>query len=320
MSFDLQPTLKGELLGLRPLRPEDLHDLYAVASDPLIWEQHPVKDRYKEEVFKGFFREALECGGTLIAIDSKDGQVIGSSRFHGYDKENSEIEIGWTFLARSHWGGIYNREMKQLMLRHAFKVVNRVIFLVGPRNLRSQKAVEKIGGVRAGSRPDAGGRESFVYQITAATSTGTLRGRTPMKIDARQLRDFGERYTAAWCSQDPERVAAFFSTGGSLSINGGAPAAGRDAIREVVQGFMTAFPDLVLTMDDVRVEGGRAVYHWTIAGANTGPGGTGQQVLFSGFESWEIGADGLIAGSLGHFDEADYQRQLERGTGAVQQP
>ena len=166
MSFDLQPVLKGELLGLRPLRPEDFNDLYAVASDPLIWEQHPIKDRYKEEVFKGFFREALESGGALIAIDSKDGQVIGSSRFHGYDKEKSEIEIGWTFLARSHWGGIYNREMKQLMLRHAFQFVNSVIFLVGPQNLRSQRAMEKIGGVRLGSRCDGGGRESFVYQIT----------------------------------------------------------------------------------------------------------------------------------------------------------
>ncbi|HEX2799273.1 MAG TPA: GNAT family N-acetyltransferase, partial [Thermoanaerobaculia bacterium] len=99
MSFDLQPILEGELLRLRPLRPEDFHDLYAVASDPLIWEQHPNNDRYKEEVFWGFFREALESGGALIAIDSKDGQVIGSSRFHGYDSDKSEIEIGWTFLA-----------------------------------------------------------------------------------------------------------------------------------------------------------------------------------------------------------------------------
>ena len=113
-------------------------------------------------------------------------------------------------------------------------------------------------------------------------------------------------------------MAAFFSTDGSLSINGGAPAAGRDSIREVVQGFMTAFPDLVLTMDDVRVEGDRAVYHWTFAGTNTGPAGTGQQVLFSGFEEWEIGADGLIASSLGHFDEADYRHQLEQGTGSTQ--
>jgi RimJ/RimL family protein N-acetyltransferase len=167
MSFDLQPTLKGDLLLLRPLLPEDFHDLYAVASDPLIWEQHPMRDRYREEVFKGFFREALESGGALIAIDSKNGQVIGSSRFHGYDKEKSEIEIGWTFLARSHWGGIYNREMKQLMLRHAFKFVTSVIFLVGPQNLRSQRAVEKIGGVRVGSRRDAAGRDSFVFQITA---------------------------------------------------------------------------------------------------------------------------------------------------------
>jgi RimJ/RimL family protein N-acetyltransferase len=169
MSFDFQPTLKGELLELRPLRAEDFHDLYAAASDPLIWEQHPVRDRYQEEVFRGFFREALESGAALIAIDSKDGQVIGSSRFHGYDEETSEIEIGWTFLARSHWGGIYNREMKRLMLRHAFKFVKSVIFLIGPQNVRSQIAIEKIGGVRVGSRPDGGGRESFVYQITAST-------------------------------------------------------------------------------------------------------------------------------------------------------
>jgi N-acetyltransferase len=167
MSFDLQPTLKGEILELRPLRPEDFHDLYAVASDPLIWEQHPVQDRYKEEAFKAFFRETLDSGGALIALDAGDGQVIGSSRFHGYDKERSEIEIGWTFLARSHWGGIYNREMKQIMLRHAFRFVDSVIFLVGTQNLRSQRALERIGAVRAGSRPDGSGRESFMYRITA---------------------------------------------------------------------------------------------------------------------------------------------------------
>jgi RimJ/RimL family protein N-acetyltransferase len=169
MSFDLQPILRGELLGLRPLQPLDFHDLYAVASDPLIWEQHPIKDRYKEKVFKGFFREALESGGALIATDAKNGEIIGSSRFHGYDKQKSEIEIGWTFLARSRWGGICNREMKQLMLRHAFKFVNSVIFLIGPQNLRSQRAMEKIGGVRVGSRPDGNDRDSLVYQITATT-------------------------------------------------------------------------------------------------------------------------------------------------------
>jgi len=165
MAFDFQPILKGKLLELRPLRAEDFPDLYAVASDPLIWEQHPARDRYKEEAFKQFFREALESGGALMAIDSKDGRIIGSSRFHGYDEEKSEVEIGWTFLARSHWGGVYNGEMKQLMMRHAFRFVDHVIFVVGPRNLRSQKAVEKIGGVRVGLRMDANGQDNFVFSL-----------------------------------------------------------------------------------------------------------------------------------------------------------
>jgi RimJ/RimL family protein N-acetyltransferase len=163
MSFDLQPVLKGDLLELRPLRPGDFEDLYAVASDPLIWEQHPAKDRYQEKVFRAFFDDALKSGGALMAIDLKDGRVIGSSRFHGYDPQKREIEIGWTFLARSHWGGSYNMEMKKLMLRHAFQFVRNVIFVIGPQNFRSQKAVEKIGAVLAGARPDG----NLIYQITA---------------------------------------------------------------------------------------------------------------------------------------------------------
>ena len=168
MPFDLQPVLKGRLLELRPLREDDFPDLYTVASDPLIWEQHPASDRYKEEVFRVFFREALESGGALVAVEVMNGRVIGSSRFHGYDEKRGEIEIGWTFLARSHWGGAYSSEVKQLMLRHAFRFVNCVIFRVGLRNLRSQKAVEKIGAVRSGETADSGGRASFVYRITAA--------------------------------------------------------------------------------------------------------------------------------------------------------
>jgi RimJ/RimL family protein N-acetyltransferase len=167
MPFDLQPTLKGELLALRPLRPDDFADLFAVAQDPLIWKQHPSRDRYKMDVFTGFFRGALESGGALIAIDSTDGKVIGSSRFHGYDAAASEIEIGWSFLARSHWGGRYTGEMKRLMLRHAFGFVSRAIFVVGTQNLRSQRAVENMGAVRIGVRPDAEGRDSLVYEIRA---------------------------------------------------------------------------------------------------------------------------------------------------------
>jgi N-acetyltransferase len=169
LSFDLQAILEGELVTLRPLRPADFADLYSVASDPLIWEQHPARDRYKQDVFSAFFAESLESGGALIAIDSNHGHVIGSSRYYGYKKEQSEIEIGWTFLARACWGGSYNQEIKRLMLQHAFRFVDTVVFLIGPLNLRSQRAIEKIGGVRAGSRADASGRESFLYQITRSS-------------------------------------------------------------------------------------------------------------------------------------------------------
>jgi RimJ/RimL family protein N-acetyltransferase len=168
MSFDLQPTLKGKLIELRPLREEDFPDLYAVATDPLIWEQHPNSDRYQEQVFQAFFRQAMESGGAFAAIDSKDGRIIGSSRFAGYDPEKNEIEIGWTFLARSHWGGVYNREMKELMLRHAFEFVKSVIFVIGPQNLRSRRAVEKIGAVYAGIALDKAGQERVVYRISAS--------------------------------------------------------------------------------------------------------------------------------------------------------
>jgi RimJ/RimL family protein N-acetyltransferase len=150
MSFDLQPHLRGELLELRPLAPGDWDDLFAIASDPLIWEQHPESDRYKEEVFKVFFKEALESGGALVAIDHTTQQIIGSTRFYGYDPEKSEIEIGWTFLAREYWGGQYNREMKSLMLNHAFRFVENGVFHVGEKNIRSQKAIEKIGAIRHG--------------------------------------------------------------------------------------------------------------------------------------------------------------------------
>jgi N-acetyltransferase len=151
MLFDLQPHLKGELIELRPLRGDDWDELFAVASDPLIWEQHPESDRYKEDVFKIFFEDALKSGGAFIVIDTQTQQIIGSTRFHGYDPEKSEIEIGWTFLARKYWGGRYNREMKQLMLAHAFKFVENVVFFVGENNIRSQKATEKIGAIKSGT-------------------------------------------------------------------------------------------------------------------------------------------------------------------------
>ena len=170
MTFEKQPTLIGELLELRPLRADDWDALFAVASDPLIWEQHPDSDRYKEDVFRRFFAEALESGGALVAIDRRTGKIVGSSRFYGYDPTMSEVEVGWTFLARSHWGGVYNGEMKRLMIEHAFRFVRNVVLLIGVDNIRSQRAAEKIGAVRDGTRrrelPDGRWRDSVVFRVT----------------------------------------------------------------------------------------------------------------------------------------------------------
>jgi RimJ/RimL family protein N-acetyltransferase len=165
VSFELQPVLVGELVELRPMREEDFPALYAVASDPLIWAQHPEPDRCTEPVFRKFFRGGMESGGAFIVLDRRDASVIGSSRFAEYDEANSVIEIGWTFLARSHWGGRHNGEMKQLMLLHAFRFVRRVVFRVGPHNRRSQRALEKIGASYLGLERHRDG-EYALFEIT----------------------------------------------------------------------------------------------------------------------------------------------------------
>src|SRR5579859_3654581 len=134
-----------------------------------------------------------------------------------------------------------------------------------------------------------------------------------MAQDLSKLREFGARYAAAWCSQDPERVAAFFAPAGSLKVNDDPPAVGRPAIADVARSFMAAFPDMQVLMDELRLNGDRAEFHWTLIGTNTGPGGTGNKVRISGFESWWTGDDGLIAESKGRFDAAEYQRQLRQG-------
>jgi RimJ/RimL family protein N-acetyltransferase len=167
MEFDPQPTLAGALLELRPLAPDDWDALYAVASDPLIWEQHPVPDRWREPVFRSFFEEALASGGALVALAKAGGAVIGSSRFHGFEPARREVEIGWTFLARDRWGGAHNGEMKRLMLDHAFRFVDSVLFFIGPENWRSQRAVGKLGGLLEG-RAERFGRESLVFRLRAA--------------------------------------------------------------------------------------------------------------------------------------------------------
>ncbi|PWT74818.1 MAG: N-acetyltransferase [Bacteroidetes bacterium] len=148
MPLDLQPTLENELVILRPLKESDYSSLYAVASDPLIWSQHPSPDRYKEENFKEFFRDAIHSKGAFISIDKATKQVIGSTRFRMSNSVGNAVEIGWTFLSRSYWGGQYNGSIKRLMISHAFESLDEVVFRIGKDNIRSQKAVEKIGGKR----------------------------------------------------------------------------------------------------------------------------------------------------------------------------
>jgi N-acetyltransferase len=145
VEFDLQPRLSGNLIELRPLRSDDFDALFRAASDPLIWEQHPENDRYQRDVFQTYFNGALESKGAFAIIDRKSGRIIGSSRYCNLDPRDSEVEIGWTFLEREFWGGRYNGELKKLMLDHAFQLVDRVVFVVGEHNLRSQKALQKIG-------------------------------------------------------------------------------------------------------------------------------------------------------------------------------
>ena len=132
-------------------------------------------------------------------------------------------------------------------------------------------------------------------------------------MDVARLEDFATRYTAAWCSQNAASVASFYAENGTLKINAGSPSIGRTAIAASAQGFMTAFPDMIVKMNALSLEGDHIVYHWTLIGTNTGPGGTGKTVHISGNEEWTIGVDGLIAHSLGHYDEAEYQRQLKAG-------
>ncbi|MEO0311301.1 MAG: hypothetical protein RIQ89_958 [Bacteroidota bacterium] len=168
--LELQPThLQNNWVMLQPLQASDFEILYTVASDPLIWEQHPSKTRYQRDVFQVFFEGALESGGAFMMLDAKNNEPIGSSRFYTYNEAESSIEIGYTFYARRCWGLPYNRSAKQLMIDHAFHYVDKVLFSIGANNIRSQKAIEKIGAVKTGEKAIAYYGEvdnlNFIYTI-----------------------------------------------------------------------------------------------------------------------------------------------------------
>lgn len=146
--FQLQPVLSNELVTLRPLGENDFERLYKVASDPLLWEQHPNKDRHKREVFENFFKGAMESKGAFLITRNDTEEAIGSSRYYDYDPEKSSVAIGYTFIARNCWGGTYNPAVKKLMLAHAFHFVKEVLFHIGAVNIRSQKAIQRLGATK----------------------------------------------------------------------------------------------------------------------------------------------------------------------------
>jgi N-acetyltransferase len=165
---DFQPTLAGPTVIVRPVTPDDWAELFAAGSDPEIWKVHPSSDRYTEPAFREYFDGAVASRMGFVFVDRQTSRLIGSSRYHGYDATRSEIEVGWTFIARSHWGGTTNREVKRLMLDHAFTFVDTVIFWVGEQNWRSQGAMTKIGGVRRDglfTREATGATPHFIFEI-----------------------------------------------------------------------------------------------------------------------------------------------------------
>lgn len=168
IEFDFQPVLEGARATVRPIAASDWDGMFAAAADPGIWEQHPASDRYTETAFRQYFQDAVDSGSAFAFVARDSGDIIGSSRYHGFDPVEREIEIGWTFLARAYWGGSYNAEIKQLMLDHAFQYVDTVVFWIGETNMRSRKATEKIGGkLRDGVHFKDMSRESphVVYEL-----------------------------------------------------------------------------------------------------------------------------------------------------------
>jgi RimJ/RimL family protein N-acetyltransferase len=166
---DFQPILTGPTVTIRPISAGDWSELFAAGSDPEIWKVHPVRDRYTEPEFRKFFDSAINSKMGFVFVDRATNRLIGSSRYYGYETERSEVEIGWTFIVRSHWGGSTNREVKRLMLDHAFKFVDTVIFWVGEENWRSRGAMTKIGGVKRDglvTRELSGATPYLIFEIT----------------------------------------------------------------------------------------------------------------------------------------------------------
>lgn len=164
--MNLQPTLSNELITIKPLQVDDFDALYEIASDELLWEQHPNNDRYKKPIFKVFFENAILSKGAFLVIDNKNDTIIGSSRYYGFNEAEPSIIIGYTFISRAYWGTNYNSSLKKIMIDYAFQYVNKIYFHVGDTNYRSQKAVEKLGALKVGELPDdTSPKTNWLYEL-----------------------------------------------------------------------------------------------------------------------------------------------------------
>jgi RimJ/RimL family protein N-acetyltransferase len=169
MNFELQPTLEDAIVRLEPLQANDFEKLYAIACDPMIWEQHPNPDRYQKPIFETFFKGAVDSKAAFLIYDNQTHQLIGCTRYYEWDEKAKSIAIGYTFLAKSHWGTKYNQAAKTLLFNHAFQSVDKLIFHIGEHNIRSQKAITKLGAIKIGKIEMAYYGETpkynFVYEI-----------------------------------------------------------------------------------------------------------------------------------------------------------
>lgn len=164
--MNLQPTISNELITIKPLQENNFESLFTIASDELLWEQHPNNDRYKKEVFQLFFENAIQSKGAFIVINNKTNEIIGSSRYYKFNEVEKSILIGYTFISRAFWGTNYNSSLKELMIKYAFQFVNKVHFHVGETNYRSQKAVEKLGAIKISELPnDTSTKTNWLYEL-----------------------------------------------------------------------------------------------------------------------------------------------------------
>jgi N-acetyltransferase len=308
--FDPQPVLEGSLLELRPLRDDDFDALYAAASDPLIWEQHPERDRWRLDVFTTYFSEQRASGGALLVLDARTGEAIGLSRYHGYDAARSEVEIGWTFLVRRCWGGVYNRELKDLMLGHAFCSVRSVVFLVAPDNIRSRRSVEKLGAVEMGERVGAYGQPSVVYQLAADAYDRAPTVEGGAMDHAATIRQAYELISAG----DLEGFGALIAD--DMVEHEAAPglAPTKEGVLQFFTMYRAGFPDLKMEPEQVFVNDDTAAVYYRATGTHSGEfmgiAPTGKSFDVHGVDIVRFGEEGLAREHWGVFDTFGMMQQL----------